>query len=340
MQIPFSDGEEEQVPEMQTQQPPVGNARQTFGNALRQTNSHAFGALRQVCKHPLRLSFLTLVFVLASLVPLIGVLLFPMFVMGYVTCIQSTINGERMALERFIGFMRHGWDSLWHLLMMVAAFIVTVAVMVAPFVMVGMLAYFTIGTISATVGEVSSLFSSSDSPRMPTYRSNAYDRYPGSSTSWDEGSTFWSEMLGVGAMVVSIAVTLAILTPIVAAMILFFYLVLEVSRGSPNPTQRFDLVFDAFGKMINIGRSHWKQLMMSGFCLSTICLGIYAVGALLAWLLSAMHLFVLMIWVLSVLVPLAMCFYIVYANVFVTMTCLSLGGNRPTADGAAHDGMG
>ena len=111
--------------------------KQTFGDAVRHTKTQALVSFGHLVKHPLRLVFLTTLFVIASamtLGSLVAAVLFPVFVMGYIACVRATVAGEQMAIADFIAFMRHGWDSFWHLLMLLAAFFVTLAAMIAPVV--------------------------------------------------------------------------------------------------------------------------------------------------------------------------------------------------------------
>jgi hypothetical protein len=312
----------------------AASLKQTFGEAVKQTFSQMFAALGQVLRHPFRLSFVTVIFVLLATLGLgsfLGAVLFPVFVMGYITCIRATISGEPMRLEGFIGFMRHGWDSLWHLLMMLAAFFVTIAAMLAPFAVAALGLYLVFGSVGAAVGEFSSHSSGVTTSNRGTTNNDFHDRRGGSSTEGNSsGASQWisdgiGEIMSLGLKGMLMAIAVVILTPIAAALILFFYLVLEVSRGSANPANRFELVYDAFRKMLVVGWSQWKELLLSGLSLSVCLVGIVAGASLLRYLLLKLGLYVLAAWVFVGLVPAAMCFFVLYANVFVTMACLSLG---------------
>jgi hypothetical protein len=306
---------------------PVSKSRVgTFGHAFGQTFYNMRRALGLLWKHPFRLTLLAIIFTLTSwlaLASVVGAVLFPVFVMGYITCIQATVNGEKMGLEGFISFMRHGWDSLWHMLMMLAAFFVTMAAMLAPFLIVGLLLYAGLGSLTAVVGEVGSHSSSTAaseggqgtamSPRQPQP-----SRLPG----WM--ADLLAKAVRFGAMLIVFIIQIVIITPIAAAMIVYSYLVLKVSQGNPGLANRFELVFNAFRDMLAIAQTRWKELLLSGFSVSICYLGIGGVAAALQALLSAVDLYVLAAWVVVGLLPLAMCLFIVYSSVFVTMTCLSL----------------
>lgn len=308
--------------------------KQRFGDATKQTISQVFATIGQLRRHPIRLSFVTIIFVIASglaLVSVIGAMLFSVFVMGYIACIQRTLDGEKLTLEGFIGFMRHGWDSFWHLFMMLAAFFVTLATILAPFFATFLLLYFLFGTAGAVIGEVAS-HSSTDREYDRRYRDDPPTRpLPERQPSSERPSKFgqWvseviGEIMGLGVRAIVMTIAVVILAPVAAALILFFYLVLEVSRGQPTSSNRFDLVYGAFGKMLVMGHSRWKELLMSGLSISVIATGIVAVAYLLAYLLRTAHLYVLSAWVAAVVVPAAACFFVVYVNVFITMTCLRL----------------
>ena len=302
--------------------------KQTFGTAFSNTISQAVSAAHQVLRHPIRLSFITIVFLVASflaLATLVGAVLVPVFVMGYINCIKSTINDEEIGLEGFITFMRYGWDSFWHLLMLLAAFAVTFAAMMAPFVIAMLITYLVLGTAGATLGE----FLSHSSRESRSVEREDFRR-PMQPNNEDKPSRIGellsdlaSEIMGLGMKAVLLLIVVAALTPGASATILLFYLVFEVSVGETDDSNRFNLVIESFQKMLRIGRHHWKELVLSGLSVSVGAVAVAAMVFTISYLMLSAHLVVLAAWTLSALLPTAICLFVVYTNVFATMTCLT-----------------
>ncbi len=310
--------------------------KQTFGDAVRHTKTQALVSFRHLAKRPLRLVFLTTLFVIASgftLGTLVAAVLFPVFVMGYIACVRATIAGEQMAIADFIVFMRHGWDSFWHLFMLLAAFFVTLAAMIAPVVVVTAVLWFTLGTVGSFIVEIGSHGASSSST------SHGYDHNQFAAPSPASGepsklmraiSDFFGDLLALGLTLILVIVLTVVLTPVAASLILFFFLVQEVSGNRSNAEQRFDLVYQAFVKMLETAKAHWREIFISGLFCSCCFMGTVLAVYLLSSLLAKAGLYVLASWTTTGVLAVVMFLFIVYMNVFVTVTCLSLGERRPT----------
>jgi hypothetical protein len=309
--------------------------KQTFGDAVRHTKTQALVSFGHLVKHPLRLVFLTTLFIIVSgmtLGTLVAAVLFPVFVMGYIACVRATVAGEQMAMADFIGFMRHGWDSFWHLLMLLAAFFVTLAAMIAPVVIVMAVLGFTLGTVGSFIGEIGS-HGERSSLTSHNYES---DHFAPSSPRSGEPSKlmraigdFFGDLLALGLKLILLIVLAVILTPIAASLILFFFLVQEVAGNRSNVEQRFDLVYQAFVKMLETAKTYWKELFISGLFCSCCFMGIFLVVYLLSSLLAKAGLYVLASWTATGVMSVALFIFIVYMSVFVTVTCLSFSERKP-----------
>ena len=263
---------------------------ETFGSAVGHTKTQAFVSLGHLIKHPFRLAFLTTLFVIASgmaLGTLVAAFLFPVFVMGYIACIRATIAGNAMVIADFIGFMKHGWDSFWHLFMLLAAFFVTTATMIAPVVIVIALLTFTLGTAGSLIMDLSSHGPS-------TAQSHSFDQhnYAPSRSSGEPSkllqsiSEFFGQLLGLGFLLILLVVMIVMMTPLASSLILFFFLVQQVSAGDCNNDQRFGLVYRAFVKMLDTAKSNWKEVFISGLFCSCSFIGLLAIVSLFSALLA------------------------------------------------------
>ena len=254
--------------------------RQRFGAAMGETIVEGGSSLRRLIRHPFKYSFITVMFLVAISLAgfgLITALLLPVFTMGYITIMKRLNDDDSMSFEDFIVFMRHGWDSLWHIVMMLASFIVTLAAMITPVLLALMLAYFAFGSLGSVVGQIGQFASSSDTPRRQT---NDFDTPRRSTPSSSEDGAFsWIGKMftNVGAevvrfimLVVFSLVAILFLAPLVAAIILIFYLALDVVSSEVDSSHRYDLVYDAFGRMLNVARIHWKRLLCSSLFLPSI----------------------------------------------------------------------
>ena len=140
------------------------------GGAIVQATSRGFAALGEFFSHPLRHSFLLLVLLIScslAAVPLLTLILVPAFFIGYITCMDGMLGGEKASITKFLSFLRHGWDSLWHLLMMQAALLILLAMAIAPAVIAGMFFVATFGSATLGMIEVASHVSFPEAKRGP-----------------------------------------------------------------------------------------------------------------------------------------------------------------------------
>lgn len=303
--------------------------KQHFGVAFSTTIGRAFKSLGHLLKHPLALTFYTIVLLIASILAVGGLLtslLVPVFVIGYVTVMQKLLKGEAASLNEFLAFMRHGWDSIWHLTMLFAAFIVTLASILAPFVIVAVILCVVGGSLGAGVGQIAS-WSSSDGTDMP---------HVGSSESWTENddlpsqresgwiSILFSKIVWLFTAGLMFIISTLIMTPLAIAIMMCYLLALDIASGTMTPDRKYDLVFDAYGRMLTSARQHWKELLVGGLSLAllwnALFFGLGAIGLMVVWMGAT----VLGMWIACGLMPVSMVLYVIYANVFLTWSSLEI----------------
>lgn len=136
-------------------------------------------------------------------------------------------------------------------------------------------------------------------------------------------------MSRVGTIIVNMflfVVITALLTPLSAAFIMFFFMVFKVSQAPPNNDERrFDLVYLAFGKMLDMARANWKQLLISGLFVSLVFMSVIGLTYIIGSLFVEINMYAMAIWTPTVLMPLLLIIAAVYVNVFIISTCLVLG---------------
>ncbi len=110
-----------------TQKPSSGFVNATLANGMIALNEFRSKPYR----HMILAIVLMIACVLASL-PIFTMILVPAFVLGYIRCVDSSCKKEKESVAEYISFLQHGWDSLWHLLMMQASVILLMAMAIAP----------------------------------------------------------------------------------------------------------------------------------------------------------------------------------------------------------------
>jgi hypothetical protein len=112
--------------------------------------------------------------------------------------------------------------------------------------------------------------------------------------------------------------------PFYAAVVLFFYLVLDVARSSLSSEDRFDLVYDSLGRTLLIGKTRWPELLVSGLMLAVLLIGfplaLYVVVSLFERILAP----ALASWLFLVLSSLGFLALAVYINLFIATMCIGL----------------
>ncbi|MCE5326341.1 MAG: DUF4339 domain-containing protein [Planctomycetaceae bacterium] len=276
-----------------------------FGDAF----SGYIEAAEQLFKHPIRLVLVTIVYMLLSYLAfhsVVGIILFPVFVMGYVTSVMGTVRGDTPPLADFIAFMRHGWDSLWHLMMLLAAFFVTVATVLAPVVLLVLALYVLLSTVGILSGS-SGLADLLNSPDRAVHRLL-------SETSAGDGTvSFLVSQLILAAVIVIVA------TPLAAGMILCFSLAMDVA-STPPPADKFNLVYDAFKRMFAVATRHWALLLSCGVLISSGLVLAVAAPMLLSYGMAKAELMRLAAWCVMVLLPVLALAYLLHANAFAALT--------------------
>lgn len=303
-----------------------------FGAAIRETLAEAVSSFWQLIKRPLKYGFVTVLFCVASALASVGLLtmvLLPVFTMGYITVMNRISENESPSLKEFLVFMRHGWDSLWHIVMMLAAYFVTLAAMVTPVILAGVLSYFALGSVGAVFGQLAQFAQSSEVRERPQTRNFDIPSYS-HDTSRSDGPFSWLGKMITNAgeaivqLIMAILISLLLIlvqAPLVAAMILIFYLALDVVSSGTDSDRKYDLVYDAFGRMLSVAQIRWKRLLCSSIFLPLVLVTGVLCAILLGRVLVGIHLYALDAWVWMVLLPFALAAYIVYANIFVTRTC-------------------
>ncbi len=312
--------------------------RTSFGSASADTIRLGKLAMADLFSHPVKLTFAYVVLNIACLfasVGLVTILLIPVFVLGYIRYTKAVIEDEEPTFGEFIAFMRHGWDSLWHLLMLLAAFFVTVALMIAPVVLAVVLVVFCFGTIGSGIAQLSDLGSSEDSHQSEHGSSGFSPNWGGreSRSGSRDGliASFVDAVSALGTFVVRIVlfvimflVVNAVLAPVSAAMILVFTLALGLSENEPESEARFDLVYNSFSRMLIIARTHWKRLLCGGLFLSTLLTLTFVAAMLAAGVCHEIGLRYFGLWLVNTVLPVASFLFVIYVSVYCVRTSLAL----------------
>jgi hypothetical protein len=299
----------------------------SFGTAVRQTIDTAIVALAELLRSPIKYAFGTLVMLIACLLSIAGLitgLLVPVFVLGYISYIKSILSGEQVSLGNFISFLRHGWDSLWHLFMLVAAFFLAAAISMAPFVIAGLIAYLCFGSLGiAGLKLLSVLNGGPDIPNMGGgFGFGGSDLNP-----WLAGLFYVAVILPV----------LAIPTGVI--LILIYCLALMVSTEKVAGENKYDLVYNSFVRMLQIALHQWKRLTASGFWLVSIpFFGLLLLAILLAIVAPRLPFF--SVWIMAILTPLAAISFVIYLNLFAVLTSMQLVKSMDSSSFYGSDSQG
>lgn len=303
--------------------------RLNFATALPRVVRNASSSFHALAAHPLLISFYTIAFLVAACMSLIGIvtaILFPMFIMGYLVIIKQHLSGQPVSMAEFIGFMRHGWNSLWHLFMLLASFLVTLSLMVTPFLMASLLLFYVVGTGAVLLGPGASSNNQtiSHSP-MSDMNSRSMDRMAKSGGGQDRPG-FLSSIVGSAvASVLRIGATaflVLLLAPFFTAVALFFYLVFDSAAGKLSSGNSFDLVYESFGRTLLIGKTRWPELVLSGLVLAGLCILVPVATALLGSLFQRVLAPALASWLVVVVTSLGMVGGMVYGNLFTATMCI------------------
>lgn len=319
----------------------------TFGSAMKETIGTGFFSFWEFLAHPILYSFGTLVLIIAcafSAVGVVTVVLIPVFILGYIPYIQSVLKREPTSLGKFIGFMRHGWDSLWHLLMLFGSFVIAAAVAIAPFFIAGIIFYATVGTIGLAGLQAMSFVPTGTAKQQnePLRNDPIRNLEPKQDTSSFQKNGFVNDILRafgslmenaawVVAMLLSGLIATAVLTPSGAILILIYCISLMVSTRQPGSDLKYDLVYEAFEQMLLIAQNRWKRLLVSGLWLVSLPVALFVVLRLLSALMVQFHLPFLAHWLFLIVYPLVLFGFVIYANIFSVKTAMHLVESRKFA---------
>ena len=316
----------------------------TFGSAMKETIGTGFSSFWEFLAHPILYSFGTLVLIIAcafSAVGLITVILIPVFILGYIPYIQSVLKREPTSLGKFIGFMRHGWDSLWHLLMLFGAFVIAAAVAIAPLFIAGIIFYATVGTVGLAGLQAMSLVPAGTAKQQdePLRNDPIRNFEPKQDTNSSQKNGIMTDILRafgslmenaawVVAVLLSGLIATAVLTPSGAILILVYCISLMVTTRQPASDLKYDLVYEAFEQMLLIAQSRWKRLLVSGLCLVSLPVVLFVVLRLLSALMVKFHLPFFAHWLFFIVYPLVLFGFVIYANIFSVKTAMHLVESR------------
>jgi|688.fasta_scaffold79197_3 hypothetical protein len=319
----------------------------TFGSAMKETIGTGFFSFWEFLAHPILYSFGTLVLIIAcafSAVGLITVILIPVFILGYIPYIQSVLKREPTSLGKFIGFMRHGWDSLWHLLMLFGAFVIAAAVAIAPFFIAGIIFYATVGTVGLAGLQAMSLVPTGTAKLQdePLRNDPIRNFEPKQDTNSSPKNGIMTDILRafgslmenaawVVAVLLSGLIATAVLTPSGAILILVYCISLMVTTRQPASDLKYDLVYEAFEQMLHIAQSRWKRLLVSGLWLVSLPVALFVVLRLLSALMVQFHLPFFAHWLFFIVYPLVLFGFVIYANIFSVKTAIHLVESREFA---------
>ena len=418
-----------------------------FGSSIRQ----GFLSLSVLIKNPIKIPFITITFLLSVIFSTLGILtaiLIPVLVMGYMTLIVGVIKNETLSFNKFIEFMRHGWDSLWHIFMLLMSLFVTTAAMIAPLILVVAIGYPVVGTgtiflqdwssssnakryMDATSAELDDdlkplevhLFAYNyfnnqlgnfylDSERkkvliwrdaignnLELYRKKAdieeqerlldlqeeevkrqeeiveaqqeeadeqrdrdlelqernlrereallekleeayeewkdddfIDWYNSNEASKfdngiQEGDNLFEAISGVikkfFEILIYVPIAAVLALPVSAALILYFFLAMNVIRLE-HKGNRFDLVYEQFGKMIDMGLTYWKEIILSGAFVSFVGAACFALMFFAYVIFGQIGLKALANWVIFIGYPVVGFAFLIFFILYMAMTCLNL----------------
>ncbi|MFM8571906.1 MAG: hypothetical protein ACKOAU_09945, partial [Pirellula sp.] len=316
--------------------------RATFGAAMKDTISCGFSSFWEFLACPIRHSFGTIVLMIACALSVTGIvtmILIPVFILGYILYVESILKREPASLGKFISFMRYGWDSLWHLLMLLGAFYIAAAMAIAPFIIAGILTYATFGTLGMAGLQVISLVPSGSSNitnkpiqrdfgrnvdpiREQEIRDSEKDGFMAPvyrALSSLVGNTVWLVM----SLILGLVVT-AVLTPSGSILILVYCITLMVATRKLASDVKYDLVYDAFERMLLIAQKQWKRLLTSGLWLVALPIVLAIVTNLLSALMMQLSLPYFAEWIFAVVVPLLVFGFVIYINIFSVNTAMQL----------------
>lgn len=219
---------------------------------------------------PVRLMLVMLVCDLASLLCLAGIVtafLTPVFWIGYNRYLHGLLKQTSPSFRDLIVFMRHGWDSLWHLAMLFAAMIVTVSLVLCA----AMLCLLLLCSIYAGVVALAAFSGDADVPDRADHPRlilrdpqdapglERGDHVEGIRTGWWHSLAnwwsrhFWDLVAGLLTIPMFFGRTLVSL--------LLLDVALAQRREGP---ERFDAASDAFGHMLDASRRNWGRLLLEG----------------------------------------------------------------------------
>ncbi len=316
-------------------------AQPGFSEALSGAFAHAGKAAALLIRRPLQLTFFTMTLlvlfatsltgVITSIAPpgsLPGVLssggsasfftfpLFPLFLMGYLTVLKQIVQGEQPSLAAFLAFTRHGVSCLWHLLMLLAAYLVTLAGIASVLIVIGTAFYFVAGTIMLGLNTVGSVGSTPGASQHMDVSSM------GGVTVGGRGSLADSAVELVQALTTLIISTLMV-TGFTALQIVFSYLALDVASKNPH-LHGAGFVYEAYVETLAMFGRRWVEILLCALLAGAAVLLTSGLLMGAAWLFNMVRLAPLAMWVRTIAAPLLQLALGLFLLVFQATTCLSL----------------
>lgn len=252
-----------------------------------------------------------------SLILLFGILtivLIPLLVMGYVAFIDRLIeNDPDASIADFISFMRSGWDSLWHLLMLFMSYLVTIAVLllvvlalfVAMTTIFDLLASFTQDTGIGEQYPSSFQFSNRQfgtPPQAPSF----FDSY---SIVNNDFLLWMSEQVGkVGGVtklvydsLIKHIIGFIFNVPINILFLLWFYMAFTTVKGRDKYTgnDRFNLVYESFQTSIKCMSQRFPAFLMFSLIIASVYFLVQFFVEVLAIMFAYFEWYSMSIWISS-----------------------------------------
>jgi hypothetical protein len=280
---------------------------------------------------------------------------------------DGMLGGEKGSITKFLSFLRHGWDSLWHLLMMQAALLILVAMAIAPAVIAGMFFVATFGSATFGMIEVASHVSFSETkrgpdkqdgpkqgpagrpdarkglPKNPDINEPEPDRMnrgaarppvakaegPGLFDGLLEGVfSLGQTVVRILMMIVVGAVGCLVLTPLASAMVLAFCLVYKVALGTGANEQKFDLVYNALESTIQVATGAWGRILASGLWICGLPLLLYVLNIIVGLVFAKLGLYFLSMWVGTIVTPIFSFLLMGHLGIFLVMTARDLSASE------------
>ena len=282
-------------------QPPIPLTLPTSGRPPAGTLSIALSAIAFLAsfRNFWLVTFLTIAFAIANALTLSGVLtliFLPSFFIGYILTVEKLVKKQPVQLADGIWFLRHGWNSLWHLLMVAGAFILTLAMLVT------------------VIGIVAALFHITGIPEIlerSVHPKPDFSAYPASAK--EQHLSSFATTLGI-----SLLAFISALAPLGVYAICVVTFFIHLAKAEMN--NGFEMVCDVCRDMQQCVFSNLKAILLGGLIVAIVCWVVFVAACNIGAAFDALEKDTFWNWIGGV----SGFLLTIYFNVFVIMLGLSL----------------